>query len=158
MQAHRTTSHRDGTPPAASAAERQFPEVTPEQVAYYMDRGRRLRSIYAWWMLRRLRHRVRDALKPPKRQPKPVETDNGAALDAFAEQLRTPLTSIRSSAEILRQHPDIKTHERARFLDIVLAEEARLESLLTQIMDASDVNRRAGVLQVRLDDVRMENR
>ncbi len=49
----------------------------------------------------------------------------GAALD----WLRTALTGLRASAEILRDHPDISAAERRRLVEIVLAEEARLEAL-----------------------------
>ncbi len=46
-----------------------------------------------------------------------------------AERIRTALTGLRASAEILRDHPDISAAERRRLVEIVLAEEARLEAL-----------------------------
>ena len=46
-----------------------------------------------------------------------------------AERIRTALTGLRASAEILRDHPDITAAERRRLVEIVLAEEARLEAL-----------------------------
>lgn len=44
--------------------------------------------------------------------------------------LRTPLTSIRSFSEILRQHPELSHRQRARYLDIILTEGRRLEHVI----------------------------
>lgn len=51
----------------------------------------------------------------------------------MATRLRSSLTAIRSSAEILRDNPDLPTAERARFVQILLAEESRLEQLAERI-------------------------
>jgi signal transduction histidine kinase len=156
MQVNRNSITNDTGP---LASEPRWQTITPERVEAYMQRGRRLRSVYAWWTLRRLRRRVRDLFNPPRRAPvREADGDATDALDNLAGELRTPLTSIRSSVEILRNHPDIKTNERARFLDIVLAEEARLESIVTRIMAASEVNDRADVWRVRLNEGRLPER
>lgn len=44
--------------------------------------------------------------------------------------LRSPLAAIRSSAETLRDNPDLTPAQRARFLDILIAEEQRLEEMI----------------------------
>ncbi len=54
-----------------------------------------------------------------------------------AEILIPALASIRSSAEILRDTPDIDPAERRRFAEIVLAEEARLEKLVAEMSAAT---------------------
>ena len=62
--------------------------------------------------------------------------------DAFdVDSLIPALSSIRSSAEILRDMPDIDPAERRRFAEIVLAEEARLEVLVKKVAGGSDLAR-----------------
>jgi hypothetical protein len=58
-----------------------------------------------------------------------------------AECLIPALSSIRSSAEILRDTPDIDAADRRRFAEIVLAEEARLEALVAEMTEASRLAR-----------------
>lgn len=53
----------------------------------------------------------------------------GAAAESPAQRIRSALTALRASAEILRDHPEISAAERRRLVEIVLAEEARLERL-----------------------------
>lgn len=43
---------------------------------------------------------------------------------------RTSLAAIRSAAELLRDFPTISEEDRKRFIDIVLAEEQRLENMI----------------------------
>lgn len=43
---------------------------------------------------------------------------------------RTSLAAIRSAAELMRDFPTISAEERKRFVDIVLAEELRLERMI----------------------------
>lgn len=61
----------------------------------------------------------------------------GARRGLDADILIPALSSIRSSAEILRDTPDIDPDERRRFAEIVLAEEARLERLVAEMSAAS---------------------
>lgn len=63
----------------------------------------------------------------------------GAAFDA--DSLIPALSSIRSSAEILRDTPDIGAAERRRFAEIVLAEEARLEAMVKKFAGESKLAR-----------------
>jgi len=54
--------------------------------------------------------------------------DKGDGRDSrLIHDLRSPLTSIRSFSEILRQHPELSNRQRARYLDIILSEGRRLE-------------------------------
>lgn len=51
------------------------------------------------------------------------------------EEFRSSLTALRSSAELLRDAPEIEPAQRRRLIDIVLAEEARLERLVERRFD-----------------------
>lgn len=76
--------------------------------------------------------------------------DDEALKAALADALRSPLTAIRSAAEILRDHGDIAPGERHRFIGTLLKEEARLEALVSDILAASSVDRDRRVWRVRL--------
>lgn len=52
----------------------------------------------------------------------------------LSERVRTALTALRSSAELLRDYPDIAAEGRSQLVEIVLAEEQRLERLLSQTL------------------------
>ena len=75
------------------------------------------------------------------RQANAQLTELGAQKDAFLSQisheLRTPMTSIKSFAEILRETDDISSKESKRFVDIINAESQRLTRLLDEILDLS---------------------
>lgn len=68
-------------------------------------------------------------------------TELGAQKDAFLSQisheLRTPMTSIKSFAEILRGTDDISSEQSRRFVDIINNESQRLTRLLDEILDLS---------------------
>jgi signal transduction histidine kinase len=55
-------------------------------------------------------------------------------VDDVAHALRTPLTSIRSFSEILRDNPDLPRVTRERFLGIVLTESQRLDRIIEQLL------------------------
>ena len=59
---------------------------------------------------------------------------SAAAVDDVAHALRTPLTSIRSFSEILRDNPDLPRVTRERFLGIVLTESQRLDRVIEQLL------------------------
>lgn len=75
------------------------------------------------------------------RQANAKLTELGAQKDAFLSQisheLRTPMTSIRSFAEILRDERDISGDEAQRFVKIINTESQRLTRLLDEILDLS---------------------
>jgi signal transduction histidine kinase len=64
--------------------------------------------------------------------------DRGAALPALdaADALRTPLTSIRSLSEILRDNPHLPRATRERFLGIVIAESERLDRAIDRVLNS----------------------
>ncbi|MEO0387079.1 MAG: sensor histidine kinase [Pseudomonadota bacterium] len=77
----------------------------------------------------------------------------GAQKDAFLSQvsheLRTPMTSIRSFAEILRDHGDVSSDEAKRFLAIIHGESQRLTRLLDEILDLSVLESGRARLEIR---------
>lgn len=103
---------RFGTTPEFHA-----PDITPEEMDAAMARARRLRAeavAAGFARLRRLPARL-------------------FARRAAAHPVLSSLTALRSSAEILRDNPEIDPDQRRRLVDIVLAEEARLERLVGRI-------------------------
>ncbi len=65
--------------------------------------------------------------RPPGRLP--------MAYEALEHELRTPLASLRSLAEILRDHPELSEAERRRFLDAMIGETQRLQGTLDAILE-----------------------
>ncbi len=52
-----------------------------------------------------------------------------------SHEVRTPLTSIRSFSEILRDNPDLDQGQRQEFVSIIVKESERLSRLLNDILD-----------------------
>ena len=50
-----------------------------------------------------------------------------------SHEVRTPLTSIRSFSEILRDNPDLDTEQRQEFVSIIVKESERLSRLINDI-------------------------
>lgn len=55
--------------------------------------------------------------------------------DEAAALLRSPLTAMRCAAEILRDNPDLPPAERSRFVQVLLAEERRMEELIAGLLE-----------------------
>lgn len=104
-------------------AEIRYP--TRAEIDWHIARGRRLRAEATAAGLRAAVAWVRARAGARSGRRAAAEVDA-----TTATSLRTPLTAIRSAAEILHDHPDMAPHERARFVRILLHEERRLERLL----------------------------
>ncbi len=101
-------------------------ELTPELVDYYIRYGNRLRSAVIAAMAARAWHAVAGIWRPAGAgDARPVET--------VAERFANSLAAIRSSAEHLRDAPDLTEAEHDRFVRIVLEEEIRLEQMLAEL-------------------------
>ena len=73
-----------------------------------------------------------------------LQSDFGRPLrtmDELEHELRTPLASILSIAEILRDHPDLDETERRRFLDAMHAESGRLAELVEHLLRTGKLER-----------------
>jgi signal transduction histidine kinase len=72
----------------------------------------------------------------------PLPGDQNRTLDemSFEEiehELKTPLTSIRSLSEIMRDYPDLTEEQRQRFLEVVLVENERLARTVEQLLGST---------------------
>ena len=62
-------------------------------------------------------------------------------MDELEHELRTPLASILSIAEILRDHPELDEAERRRFLDAMHEESGRLAELVEHLLRTGKLDR-----------------
>jgi signal transduction histidine kinase len=56
--------------------------------------------------------------------------------EQIEHELRTPLASMRSLSEIIRDHPDLSDDQRRRFLDAILREGERLTATVERLLDS----------------------
>ncbi len=81
-----------------------------------------------------------------------------------SHELKSPLTSIRGAAELLRDAPDMPIEQRSRFLDNIVRNVARLTALLERLNEQaraenpvldgrSDVQRAIAILRRRFADL-----
>lgn len=54
--------------------------------------------------------------------------------EEIEHELRTPLASMRSLSEIIRDYPDLSETERRRFLDVILQESERLGRTVERLL------------------------
>jgi signal transduction histidine kinase len=70
-----------------------------------------------------------------------------ASFEELEHELRTPLASMRSVAEILRDYPDMTELQRRQFLDGLIQESERLHLTLERVLawvDASEASGEVG--------------
>lgn len=103
---------------------------TPEEVAWHVRNAQRLRSQVIGSALRAGARRLRAAGAQAAR----AVCGAGQGSEATAA-LRSPLTAMRCAAEILRDNPDLPPAERSRFLQVLLAEERRMEELVAGLLE-----------------------
>ncbi len=94
-------------------------------VAFYIRKGRALRARYIRDCVAGLAAAVSLVFSRPKRKQ-----NTKVPAEQIGEALRTPLTSIRSFSEILRNHPELTQQQRSRYLDIIIEESKRLERVI----------------------------
>jgi signal transduction histidine kinase len=74
-------------------------------------------------------------LRRANAQLKQIDTMKDEFLSRISHELRTPMTSIRSFAEVLLDAADLPEEKRARFVGIIFQESQRLTRLLDEILD-----------------------
>ncbi len=62
-----------------------------------------------------------------------VETVVETVAETVVERYATPMAVIRTAAEVLRDTPELSAEDRARFAEMVLSAEERLEELLDEL-------------------------
>ncbi len=117
---------RSTAPPAAG-------DLDPERLQGFLRRAHAERADAVHLLLLRIGRTVRALVRPRSR----AGVDEGQLYDLVEHELRTPLTAIRSAAEILRDHVELTPEERRRFLDVVLADNARLERFVDRLLAAA---------------------
>jgi Na+/proline symporter/nitrogen-specific signal transduction histidine kinase len=68
-----------------------------------------------------------------------------------SHEVRTPLTSIRSFSEILRDNPDLDQEQRQEFVSIIVQESERLSRLINDILDLAKME--AGTSEWHMADL-----
>ncbi|MFZ1426227.1 MAG: histidine kinase dimerization/phospho-acceptor domain-containing protein [Geminicoccaceae bacterium] len=56
--------------------------------------------------------------------------------EEIEHELRTPLASMRSVSEIMRDYPDLTDDQRQRFLDAILDDNARLARMVERLLNS----------------------
>jgi signal transduction histidine kinase len=64
------------------------------------------------------------------------QAKDNMSFEELEHELKTPLTSIRSLLEIMRDHPDLSEEQRRRFLEGVLSENERLARTVERLLGA----------------------
>ncbi len=93
-------------------------------------------------------------LREANERLKQLDAQKDDFLSQVSHEVRTPMTSIRSFAEILLDTPDLKSEQARRFLTIVQEESLRLTRLLDEILDLSHLE--SGQLKIDMVPVDAE--
>jgi Na+/proline symporter/nitrogen-specific signal transduction histidine kinase len=89
-------------------------------------------------------------LRAANERLKELDTLKDDFMATVSHEMRTPLTSIRSFSEILRDSPELDAEQRQAFVSIIAQESERLSRLLNDILDLAKME--AGTTQWRLEE------
>ena len=81
------------------------------------------------------------ALLPSNHDP---ARDDDLTYEEIEHELKTPLASMRSLSEILRDYPDLSAEERRRFLEGMLVENDRLTRTVERLLGSTALQRVIG--------------
>ena len=127
----------DRLPESVPAMERpDTADITAELIRVHVRRAHAMRARTFAAMLRRLAAWLTSPFRRPR---EPQAVDGAREHDPFTlveHELKSPLTSIRSAAEILRHNQDLPIAERNRFLDALIQDNGRLEKVIDRLLDA----------------------
>jgi len=99
--------------------------------------------------------RATKELKTANERLKELDRLKDDFISTVTHELRTPITSIRSLAEILYDHPDIDLLKRKHFSGIIIHESERLTRLISQVLDFQKIE--SGKVEWRIRNVDMGN-
>ena len=75
-------------------------------------------------------------------------------LDAVAHELRTPITAIRSSSELIIEDPEMPLDIQRQFLDTIISETDRLTVLINDLLDLDKLSSTQNGLYKELNDIK----
>ena len=111
-------------------------DITAELIRIHVNRAHAIRARTVAGILRRLGSWLESAFRRPRA---PLAVDGTCEHDPYTlveHELKSPLTSIRSAAEILRHNQDLPLEERNRFLDALIQDNGRLEKVVDGLLHA----------------------
>ncbi|MEM9341298.1 MAG: HAMP domain-containing sensor histidine kinase, partial [Bacteroidota bacterium] len=76
-------------------------------------------------------------------------------ISTVTHEMRTPITSIRALSEIINDNEDLKTEERAKFLDTIVEETKRMERLINQVLDLEKME--SGKLEIPFSTIHLND-
>jgi signal transduction histidine kinase len=68
---------------------------------------------------------------------RPERAPAAMTYEQIEHELKTPLASMRSLSEIIRDHPDLSDDQRRRFLDAILHESERLTATVERLLGSA---------------------
>lgn len=74
----------------------------------------------------------------------PTTAADQMSFEQLEHELKTPIASIRSLSEIMRDYPDLTEDEKRRFLDAMLVENERLERAVERVLGTEALLRGLG--------------
>jgi len=80
-----------------------------------------------------------ESLQAAKQKAEEANQAKSAFLNMVTHDLRTPLTSIRSFAEILSDNPEIEAEQRGEFLSVINSECLRLVRMINDLLDFAKI-------------------
>ena len=114
--------------------------LTPEDVLSILDEASQLRS-YS----RELEEKSQslqlatDELRRANEQLKSLDLMKDDFMSSVTHELRSPLTSVRALAELMRDDPDMDPAQRQQFIGIIVSETERLSRLVNQVLDMAKI-------------------
>ena len=81
---------------------------------------------------------------------KMLDKEKDLFISTVTHELRTPITSIRSFAEILYDNPDLSSDEKAEFLEIIVRETERISRLISEVLDLEKLQ--SGTVKLALSE------
>jgi signal transduction histidine kinase len=110
--------------------------ITAELIRIHVNRAHTIRARTVAGIGRRLGAWLASAFRRPRDAQVVEGTVENDPYTLVEHELKSPLTSIRSAAEILRHNQDLPIEERNRFLDALIQDNGRLEKVVEGLLDA----------------------